>query len=172
VEPWDDSSPTEALGPLATGTWRPGQALRAAASALVEATYAVVAPRRPMGKRGPDTESSPVGAAVIPPVSASPCEATRAACRRSDRACRERRPERRRRRGTEGLATSVLASAGVAASRAELLTIGEAHEIDVPRGLEVQAAESDFESGREGVRVAHGVPLAAVLGAKHHREGW
>jgi hypothetical protein len=30
----------------------------------------------------------------------------------------------------------------------------------------------DFESGREGVRTAHGIPLAVVLGANHHREGW
>jgi hypothetical protein len=28
--------------------------------------------------------------------------------------------------------------------------VGEAHEIAIPRGLEVQAPEPDFESGREG----------------------
>jgi hypothetical protein len=50
--------------------------------------------------------------------------------------------------------------------------IGEAHEVVIPRSLEVQAPESDFESGREGVRAAHGIPLATVLGANHHREGW
>jgi hypothetical protein len=52
TEPWDDSSPAEALGSRAAGTWRPGQTLRVAALALAEATYAVVAPRRPLGKRG------------------------------------------------------------------------------------------------------------------------
>jgi hypothetical protein len=74
VEPWDDSSPVEALGSLAAGTWWPGQALRIAAPVLAEATYAVVAPRWPMGKRGPETERSPDVAAVVPPVSASRCE--------------------------------------------------------------------------------------------------
>jgi hypothetical protein len=94
VEPWDDSSPVEALGSLATRIWRPGGTLRIAALVLAEATYAVVAPRRLIGKRGPETERSPAGAAVVSPVSASRCEATRAACRRSDRAYRERWPER------------------------------------------------------------------------------
>jgi hypothetical protein len=125
----------EVLGLLTTGTWRTGRALHAAALVLAEATYAVVAPRRPRGNRGPETERSPVGAAVVSPVSASRCEAMRAACRRSVRTCRERRPERRRRRGAE-------------------------------------APEPDFESGWEGVRAAHGIPLFAVLGANHHREGW
>jgi hypothetical protein len=55
-------------------------------SVLAEATYAVVAPRRPMGKRGPETERSPVGAVVVSPVSASPCVAVRAARRHSVRA--------------------------------------------------------------------------------------
>jgi hypothetical protein len=32
----------------------------------------------------------------------------------------------------------------------ELVTVGEAHEVVVPRSLEVQAPEPDFESGREG----------------------
>jgi hypothetical protein len=71
TEPWDDSSPAEALGSLATRTWRPGGTLRIVALALAEATYAVVVPRRPMGKRGPETERSPTGAAVVSPVSAS-----------------------------------------------------------------------------------------------------
>jgi hypothetical protein len=54
--------------------------------------------------------------------------------------------------------------------RAEFLTVGEAHQVAVPRGLKVQAPEPDFESGGEGVRAAHGVTLTAVLGANHHRE--
>jgi hypothetical protein len=62
--------------------------------ALALATYAAVAPHRPIGKLGPEIERSPAGAAVVSPVGASHCEATRAACRRSDRACRERWPER------------------------------------------------------------------------------
>jgi hypothetical protein len=82
---------------------------------LALATYAAVAPRSPIGKRGPETERSPAGAAAVSPVGASHCEATRAACRRSDRAYRERWPERQRRRGAEGPATSVLAGAGVVA---------------------------------------------------------
>jgi hypothetical protein len=87
---WDDSSSAEALGSLAAGAWWPGQTLRVAASVLAEVTYAVVAPRRPMGKRGPETECSPVGVAVVSPVGASPYVAARAARRRSIRACRER----------------------------------------------------------------------------------
>jgi hypothetical protein len=58
------------------------------------------------------------------------------------------------------------------APRTEFLTVAEAHEVVVPRSLEVQAPEPDFESGREGVRATNGVPLAAVLGANHHRESW
>jgi hypothetical protein len=33
---------------------------------------------------------------------------------------------------------------------AEFLTVSEAHQVAVPRGLKVQAPEPDFESGREG----------------------
>jgi hypothetical protein len=87
VESWDDSSSAEALGFLTAGAWRLGRALRAAASVLAEAMYAVVAPRRPMGHHGPETERSPVGAVAVSPVVASRCEATRAARRRSVRAC-------------------------------------------------------------------------------------
>jgi hypothetical protein len=54
----------------------------------------------------------------------------------------------------------------------ELGAVGDAHEVAVPCGLEVQAPEQNFESGREGVRAAHGVPLGPILGADHHREGW
>jgi hypothetical protein len=51
------------------------------------------------------------------------------------------------------------------ASRMEFLTVGEAHQV-------VQAPEPDFESGREGVRAAHGVALTAVLSANHYQESW
>jgi hypothetical protein len=54
----------------------------------------------------------------------------------------------------------------------KLGTLGDAHEVAVPRGLEVQAPEPDFEFGWEGVRASHGVPLGPVLGADHHRDGW
>jgi hypothetical protein len=54
----------------------------------------------------------------------------------------------------------------------KLIAVGDAHEVAVPRGLKVQAPEPDFESGWEGVRTAHGVPLAPVLGVNHHRDGW
>jgi hypothetical protein len=56
--------------------------------------------------------------------------------------------------------------------RAEFIAVGDAHEVDIPRGLEVQAPKPDLEPGWKGVRAAHGIPLAAVLGANHHREGW
>jgi hypothetical protein len=56
------------------------------------------------------------------------------------------------------------------APRAELLTVSEPHQVAVPRGQEVQAPEPDFEPDGEGVRAAHGVTLAAVLGANHHQE--
>jgi hypothetical protein len=56
--------------------------------------------------------------------------------------------------------------------RSEFFAVGDAHEVAVPRGLKVQAPEPDFEPGWEGVRAAHGIPLAAVLGANYHREGW
>jgi hypothetical protein len=36
------------------------------------------------------------------------------------------------------------------APRMEFLTVGEAHQVVVPRSLEVQAPEPDFEPGREG----------------------
>jgi hypothetical protein len=54
------------------------------------------------------------------------------------------------------------------APRTEFLTVGEAHQVAVPRSLEVQAPEPDFEPGGEGVRAAHGVMRTAVLGANHH----
>jgi hypothetical protein len=55
---------------------------------------------------------------------------------------------------------------------AEFVVVGDAHEVAVPRGLKVQAPEPDFKPGWKGVRAAHGIPPAAVLGANHHREGW
>jgi hypothetical protein len=97
---------------LTAGTWRLGRALRAAASVLAEVTYAVVAMRIPMGNHGPETERSPIGAVAVSPVVASRCEATRVARRCSVRACRERWPERRRRRGAEGPAASTWAGTG------------------------------------------------------------
>jgi hypothetical protein len=112
AEPWDDSSSAEPLGSLTAGTWWSERTPRVAASVLAEATYAIVAPRSPMGKRGPDTERSPVGAATVSPVVASRCEATRAARRRSVRARCERWSERRRRRGAEGPAASTWVDAG------------------------------------------------------------
>jgi hypothetical protein len=54
----------------------------------------------------------------------------------------------------------------------EFVAVGDAHEVVVPCGLKVQAPEPDFEPGWEGVQAAHGIPLVAVLGANHHREGW
>jgi ribonuclease HI len=78
-----------------------------------KALKVVVAPRRPMGKRGPETVRCPVGAVVVVLTGASRREAARSDCRRSDRAWRERWPERRRRRGVDGHTTS--APAGVCA---------------------------------------------------------
>jgi hypothetical protein len=37
----------------------------------------------------------------------------------------------------------------------KLLTVGEAHQVAIPRSLEIQAPEPDFEPGGEGVRAAH-----------------
>jgi hypothetical protein len=54
--------------------------------------------------------------------------------------------------------------------RMELCAIGDAHKVAIPRGLEIQTPKPDLESDREGVRAAHGVPLAPVLGADHHRD--
>jgi hypothetical protein len=175
----------EALGFLTAEAWQIGRAPRAAASVLEEATYVVVAPRRPMGNRGSETERSPVGAAAVSPVVASRSKATRAACRRSVHAYHERWLERRWRHGAEGPAASTWTDARARAAgaagvrvapglppRTKFVVVGEAHEVAIPRGLKVQAPEPDFEPGSEGVRVAHGIPLVAVLGVNHHREGW
>jgi hypothetical protein len=56
--------------------------------------------------------------------------------------------------------------------RVEFVTVGDAHEVAVPRGLKVQAPEPDFEPSWERVRAAHGVPLGPVLSADHHRDCW
>jgi hypothetical protein len=88
-----------------------------------------------MGKRSPETERSPVGAAVVVLTGAPRCEATRSACHRYDRAWCERWPERWQRRGADGPAASVLAGIGVAATRAAATgrtRLGAAH--GVPHG--------------------------------------
>jgi hypothetical protein len=54
----------------------------------------------------------------------------------------------------------------------ELGAVGDAHQVAIPRGLEIQTPKPDLESGREGVRAAHGVPLPPILGADHHRGGF
>ncbi len=65
---WDDSLPCGgARGPWQPGVWRPGRALRVAVLVPAEATYAAVASRSPMGKRGPETGRTPAGAAVVLP---------------------------------------------------------------------------------------------------------
>jgi hypothetical protein len=87
AESRDDLSSAEALEFLAARTWRLGPDLRTVALVLAEATYAVVAPRRPRGNRGLETSRSSVGAAAVSPVIALRCEATRATRRHSVRAC-------------------------------------------------------------------------------------
>jgi hypothetical protein len=96
----------------------------AAVPVLAEATYAVVAPRRPRGNRGPETDCSPVGAAVVSPVGTPRSEEARAACRCFVRACRERCPECRRRQGTEAPAASVLAGTDAPAAGATGAEVG------------------------------------------------
>jgi hypothetical protein len=54
----------------------------------------------------------------------------------------------------------------------ELVAVGEAHEIAIPRRLKVQPPEPNFKSGWEGVRAAHGVPLGCDLGANYHQDCW
>jgi hypothetical protein len=44
----------------------------------------------------------------------------------------------------------------------KLVTVGEAHEIAVSRGLEVQAPKPDFESSWEGIRATQGVSLDVI----------
>jgi hypothetical protein len=152
---------------------------------LADKAYAVAALRIPWGNRDSGTARSSVGAVAFALEGASSCEATRVARRCSIRAWRERWPERRRRRGAEGLPAS--AWAGAEASAVGMAgtgpgpvdchgwsscVVGDVHEVAVPRGQKVQAPEPDFESDWEGVRAAHGVPLGPVLSADHHRDGW
>jgi hypothetical protein len=51
-------------------------------------------------------------------------------------------------------------------------TVGEVHELVIPRGLKFYAPELDFESDWEGVRAAHSLHLGHDLGANHHRAYW
>jgi hypothetical protein len=138
----------------------------------------------PWGNCGSGTTRSLAGVVAVSQAGASRCVATRAARCRSIHACREHWPELRRRHGTEGPTTSSWEGAGASAPgvtgdwswpgqppRVKLIAVGDAHEVVVPRGLKVQASEPDFESGWEEVRAAHGIPLALVLGADHHRDG-
>jgi hypothetical protein len=145
---------------------------------LADEAYAFAALRMPRGNDNSGTARSPAGAVAIPPMVALHCEATRATRCRSIRAYRERWPERRRRRGVAGPAGSAWTGAGASAPgvtgrppRMKLVAVGDAHEVVIPRNLKVQAPESDFESGWEGVRAAHRVSLAPVLGADYHRDG-
>jgi hypothetical protein len=72
----------------AAGAWRPGWPSRAATSVLADEACAIAAPRKPRGYYDPETARFPVGVVAVTPVIASHCEATRAACRHSVRACR------------------------------------------------------------------------------------
>jgi hypothetical protein len=80
---------------------------------LADEAYAVAALRIPWGNRGSGAAHSPVGAIAVSLMGVSRCEVTRAARRHSIHACRERWPERRRRRGAEGPAASTWAGAEV-----------------------------------------------------------
>jgi hypothetical protein len=162
AEPRDDSSPAEALGSLATRMWRPGGTLRIVVLALALAIYADVALRSPIGKRGPETERSPAGAAAVSPVSASCCEATcsmPALRSRLSRALAGAMVASWRRRTCNVRVGGCWRRGNVCGGdrdgpglvpRTELLTVGEAHEVAVPRSLKVQAPEPDFESCWEG----------------------
>jgi hypothetical protein len=129
-------------------------------SVLADEAYAIAVLSIPWGNRDSGTVRSPAGAVVISPAGVTCCEATCATRRRSIRACRERWPERRRRRGAEGPAAS--AWAGVSTRRdgdrswpgrpprVKLVMVGDAHEVAIPRGLKVQTSEPDFEFGWKG----------------------
>jgi hypothetical protein len=185
AELWDDSSVAEALGFLTAGTQRLRRALCTAASVLEEAAYAVVAPRRPRGNLGPETARSPIGATAVLPVIASRCEAMRSSpsalllrlsraltgASTTSKCWRARSVHLGGRRGVSSGCDGNRVWLG-RPLRTEFVAVGDAHEVDVPCGLKVQAPEPDFEPGWEGVRAAHGISLAAVLGANHHREGW
>jgi hypothetical protein len=103
------------VGLVVGGGWRPGRSSYAATSVMADEAYTITALRMLWGKCGSGTMRSPAGAVAISPVGASRCKATRTAQRRSICACRERWPERRRRRGVEGPAVSAWAGARASA---------------------------------------------------------
>jgi hypothetical protein len=45
----------------------------------------------------------------------------------------------------------------------EFVSVGDTHEVAVPRGLKVQAPEPDFEPSWEGVRAAHGYSVRITI---------
>jgi hypothetical protein len=133
---------------------RRGMAARtAAALVLAEATYAVVAPRRPMGNRGPETERSPIRAvAVSPVVSSALCSRlprALAGALTASRCWRARRVHLGRRRAASSRCDGDRVWPG-RPPRTKFVVVGDAHEVAVPRGLKVQAPEPDFELGWEG----------------------
>jgi hypothetical protein len=185
MEPRDDSPPAEALGSLATKMWRPGgnSAHRRVGIGVGD-----------VGRRGAaqTNREARSGDRALPRWGGYRCAGGRVALRGDARCMPAFRP--RLSRALAGVTTmswrqrtrSIRAGGhwcrGDACGgdwggpgltpRAEFLTVSEAHQVAVPRGLKVQAPEPNFESGREGVRAAHGVTLTAVLSANHHRENW
>jgi hypothetical protein len=101
---------------LAARRWWPGRSSYAATSVLEDEAYAVAALHMPWVNRGSGTACSPVSAVVVALMGVSRCEATRTTRRRSICAWRERWPERQRRRGAEGPASSAWAGARVSAA--------------------------------------------------------
>jgi hypothetical protein len=81
----------------------PGRSSYVAMPVLADEAYVVATLCIPWGNRGFGITRSPVGAIAVSLAGASRCEATRAARCHSIRAWREHWPERRRRRGAEGL---------------------------------------------------------------------
>jgi hypothetical protein len=107
---------------LTARRWWPGRSSYDATSVLADEAYAVAVLCIPWGNRGSGIVCSLAGAVAVSLMGVSRCEATRAARRRSIRACRERWPERRRRRGAEGPAA--FAWAGAEASAAGVTRTG------------------------------------------------
>jgi hypothetical protein len=156
----------EALWFLTAGTWRLGRPLRAATSVLAE----TVPPPRRSGcrlasdrvalrgdTRGPSSFRLRLSRALTGALSV----------------LRRRRAHSVRSSGRRGVNDRCDGDRSWPGRPpcAKLVAVGNAHEVAVHRGLKVQAPEPDFESGWEGVRAAHRIPLAPVLGADHHREG-
>jgi hypothetical protein len=174
----------EAARFLAAGIWRPGRLLRAATSVLADEACTIAAPRKPRGNLGPKT--------AHPHWSGCRLVSDRVALRGDARgpssfrprlpgaltgassALRCRRARIVRSGGRQGVSSVCDGdwSHPGRPPRVKLIAVGDAHEVAVPRGLKVQAPEPDFEPGWEGVRAAHGIPLAPVLSANHHRDGW